>query len=205
VTAAPRGGVLEPFRARVRRFQLIVGIGVLAVIIGAVVAPVLLLRLVPLMSRPSAGWLVLFTVMGQLWVWAVMPLLLYATARVVEVRPWSAPVGAAATGMFFVLALGYITGGLESLTGEHPARLATLLLTAVGGVFLGRLAIVSARAAVDRRQREAQAAAEARKGEYDQFAREAERLAALHSPPDPVKPREAAEPPASPGEPPRET
>ncbi len=177
---AKRRNVLEPVRAGIRRFQLIVGLGLLSVILGAVLAPLILLKLAGMVSTPNVFWVVTFTAVGQLWVWAVLPGLLYAVGRIIDLRPWTAAVGSVVTGVLFVAILAVITSGWAGLYSDHPARLVTQLLTSVAGVFLGRTAVVSARAAAKLKEEETARAALARKGEYEQFAKEAERLAAQH-------------------------
>ena len=179
---AKRRSVLEPVRAGVRRFQLIMGLGLLSVIVSSVIVVPLSLRLRELGSAELPVWLAwtLATLVSQLWAWAILPGLLYAVARIIDLRPWSAAVGSVATAMGFVLLLKIFTSGLDGLGDEHPARLVTLALTAAAGVLLGRLAVLSGRRAAKQKEEEAARAAEARKGEYEQFAKEAERLAAQH-------------------------
>lgn len=189
-----RPSVLDPLRVRIRRLQLVVGAGLLSVIIGALFSPVISLRLSEWVSSRGVFALVLFTAIGQVWVYAILPVVLYGFARIIELTPWRSAIGAAVTGLLFVLALGFVTAGVESITKEHPARLVTIVLTVALGVLISRSAILAARAAAARAQDEAKKTADARKDEYAEFIREAERVASRHD--EEAKPPESAEPPA---------
>ena len=159
------------------RVLIAIGLGFLSFFIGALILPEL-----PSPAFVSEGGtvaIVFDTVVRQLWVWAVMPALLYVVARVLELRLWGVPVGSAVAGTFFLLALEWLIQGAALLVA-YPERTVTIVLTAAAGAVLGRMAVRSARSAADERQKEADAAASARRSEYDEFAREAERLAALH-------------------------
>lgn len=169
-------GILEPLRVRVRRFQFIVGLGFAALMVGSFVSGSLAIRLNQRFSELPTGALRLLVgiLMEDLWVLAALPLLAYGAARIMELRPLSTALGAALTGEVFVLALQYIREG--SLVSEAGWRVDTLRAVAfVVGVVLSHRAVTQGRAAADKVAESARAQAEAKKGEYDEFLREAER------------------------------
>lgn len=170
--------MLDPLRARIRRFQLIVGLGLLSAIVGAMLSIPIMFRILPELDVGIGVFEAVRTLISQLWAYAVIPLLLYGTARIIELRPWSAAIGTVVTALVFQTSITLISKGFEGWFAEHPARHLTVLLTLAAGVVLGHRAVLMARAHSDQRAAEAKKAAEARKDEYAEFAREAERLAA---------------------------
>ncbi|MGA9524506.1 MAG: hypothetical protein WBV82_23825 [Myxococcaceae bacterium] len=155
------------------------GLGFLSVVLSAVLTARLMFRLAELLGDAAVVRISILTILGQLWAWAVLPVLAYGVARVVRLRPWVISVGGIGTGLFFVLMLSWLSRGVEGIIREHPLRLALLLLTSGVGVWLTRRAIRAAEAASARVQEAALKAAEAKKSQYDEFVREAERIAAL--------------------------
>ncbi|MFL5319483.1 MAG: hypothetical protein ACJ790_07480 [Myxococcaceae bacterium] len=169
---------LDVLRNRVRRVQFTVGLGFLAIVIGTLVTSALKVRLLMRFSIDTQPGIFLFTsVLPMLWVLAALPVLAYGAARIIPLKPVPTALGAAATGEVFLLAIILVTGGLEALTGDPFATATHFVLLAVG-VLLTAWAVKSSRLAVDELQAQASRAAEAKKGEYDEFAKEAERLAA---------------------------
>ncbi len=164
--------------SRAARAFIAIGVGFLSFFLGALIVPEV--PLPAFVAKGGAGGIIFDTVVRQLWVWAVMPALVWGVARLLELRPWGIPVGAAAAGTFFHLSLELLAVGTELLV-SYPFRTATLGITTAGGVLLARQAVLSARRAADRRQQAADAFAEARRSEYDAFAAEAARLASLQA------------------------
>ncbi len=170
--------VLDPLRVRIRRFQFIVGLGFLSLVVGSVFSVSLTMRLSERVQALSVEWLqVLIAVcLENLWVLGALPLLCYGAARILELKPLPTALGAAVSGQFFVLALGFVWGGFSGIWGGTLASLLRAVAFSTG-VFLSYRAVLSGRAAASRGVAKAQAQAEARKSEYDEFLREAERTA----------------------------
>ncbi|WP_208723117.1 hypothetical protein [Corallococcus llansteffanensis] len=168
-------GVLEPLRVRVRRFQFIVGLGFLSLVLGAMLSVSLAMRLHEQVGALPSDLLRLgvAVVLENLWVLAVLPVLCYGASRVVALRPWNTALGAAATGGLFVLALNFVRDGSEGLTTWNLGSVLRLVAFA-GGILLSARAIRSGRAAAERGSTAAQVKAEARKSEYDEFLKAAE-------------------------------
>lgn len=192
---AKRPGMLDPLRVRIRRLQLIIGVGLIACVLGALISIPISFRILPLVSG-SPLWIfeAVRTLVSQLWAYGVLPALFYGLARIIDLKPWTAAVGAVITGVLFQLSISLISRGFEGVIDEHPARAVMMVLTAAGGVWVCAFAVKSARAAAHRAEEEARKKADSRKDEYAAFAREAERLAnrteardqASAVPPDPA-------------------
>lgn len=168
--------VLDPLRVRIRRIQFTVGLGFLALVIGTVLTLSLSLRLT---GRVGAlpSWLIDFLiapVLRHLWVLAVLPVLCYGAARVIELKPWSTAIGAAATGLCFTLAIEFTSSGIEGWLAAGGLSLLLELGVVAGGVVLSQRAVVRARASASKQETKAQEQASARKDEYAEFLREAE-------------------------------
>jgi hypothetical protein len=167
--------VLQPLRVRVRRFQFIVGLGFLALVGGSVLSVSLALRLSSRVQALPLGFLrvTMAVLLENLWVLGVLPLLCYGAARVMELRPWSTAAGAATSGATFVLALNFIQSGADGLW--LGGLTSVLNLAAFGvGVVLSARAVMMGRAAAAQQTVKAQAKAQERKSEYDEFLRAAE-------------------------------
>ncbi len=167
--------ILDPLRVRIRRFQFIMGLGFIALVVGSVFTGSFIPRLYDrAQDLPSGLYVPLVVALSNLWVLAVLPVMSYGAARVLELRPMSTAVGAAFTGQFFVLAVQTASGGLESLwSGWMPLVLQVAAF--FGGVLLTYRSVVQGRAAAAQATAKAQTQAEARKAEYAEFLREAER------------------------------
>jgi hypothetical protein len=177
VSTQKKTSVLEPLRVRVRRAQFIVGLGFLALVMGTLLTGALSLRL---SGRVEAlpSWVIDFLlapVLRHLWALAVLPVLCYGAARIIELRPWSTALGAAATGLCFTLAIEFISNGVEGWLAAGGLSLVLEWGVIAGGVVLGKRAVVRGRADAGKQQQQAQQQASARKDEYDEFLREAER------------------------------
>ncbi len=188
--------VLEPLRVRVRRFQFILGMGFIALVMGQMLTVALALRLSErVRSLPVESLRMLVGVaLENLWVLGVLPLMCYGAARVIELRPWTTAVGGAASGSVFTLALDFVRSGTEGLW-EGGLGSALNVVAFAGGVVLSARAVMWGRAAATQQSQKAQEKAQERKSEYDEFLRAAEQGAAR------LEQREAAAtqpPPASP-------
>lgn len=155
------------------------GLGFVALVIGNVVSASLSMRLAVRLAgvdAPAVLW-VLDLALKMLWAVLALPLLAYGAARILELKPWPTAIGAATTGTIFVAAIHAVSGGLDVFKDNAGAMLSQLGCVVVG-VFLTAYAVKAARTAVDQKQQEVATEAEKKKSEYDEFAKEAERLAA---------------------------
>lgn len=199
------GSFIEVLRARVARAQLIMAIGLAAAVVGAVLSSWLLIRLQPVLELIGPGVLSrgIAELFARLWVLGLLPVFGFGAARVADLKPWPTAAGAAASGEALYLALDLVHASLEGFASQW-AWLLVRLLTLAGGIVLTQRAIVRGRRAAERVQQEATRAAEAKKSQYDEFAREAERLAALNEqrtqadPPTPTEPPKPDEPSGAP-------
>ncbi len=173
-------GPFKRAEAAILPYLVAPGLGFLSIVLSAVLTGPSLLRLAELLRDADVLRISALTILGQLWAWAVLPVLAYGVARVVRLRAWVISLGGVGTGLFFVLMLSWLSRGAEGITREHPLRLALLLLTSAAGVWLTRRAIKAAVAGAARAQETALKAAEAKRSQYDEFVREAERVAALN-------------------------
>ncbi|RKG78577.1 hypothetical protein D7W79_12550 [Corallococcus exercitus] len=169
-------GVLEPLRVRVRRFQFIVGLGFLSLVLGAMLSVSLVLRLHSRVNALPSDFLRIpvAVVLEDLWVLAVLPALCYGAARIVALRTWTTAVGAAVSGGVFVVALNFVRDGMDGLTTGWSFASGLRIVAFVGGILLSARAIRAGRAAAERGSAAAQEKAAARKSEYDEFLKAAE-------------------------------
>ncbi|HYO53181.1 hypothetical protein [Archangium sp.] len=169
--------VLDPLRVRVRRLQFTMGLGFLAWVIGSLLTLALSLRLtgrVGVLPSWATGF-VIIPVVGNLWVLAVLPVLCYGAARVIELGPWTTALGAAATGLFFTLAITFTSNGIDGWVTQGWLSLALEWGVVAGGVVLSQRAIVRGRADAGRQAELAQQQVATREDEYAEFLQEAER------------------------------
>ncbi|MFY1832058.1 hypothetical protein ACN47A_39525 [Myxococcus fulvus] len=166
---------LEPLRVRIRRFQFIVGLGFIALVAGSTLSVSLTLRLSQRVQSLSFGPLKILVavVLENLWLLAVLPTLCYGAGRVMELRPWKTAAGAAVSGATFVLALGFVQGGVDALWLGGLGSVLNVFAFA-GGVVLSARALKLGRDAAAKQTEKTQAKSEARKSEYDEFLRAAE-------------------------------
>ena len=166
---------LDSLRARVRRFQFIVGLGFFSLIVGKAFIGSLLGRLVmrvadlPLPLQEPA-----VVILSNFWLLGVLPVLCYGAALVLELKPLSTALGAASTGALFLAAIFTASQGVDGIWGGPSVALLQVAAFA-GGVLLSYRSVLAGRAAANQRAQKAQAQAEARKSEYTDFLREAER------------------------------
>ncbi|MCP3099965.1 hypothetical protein LZ198_13905 [Myxococcus sp. K15C18031901] len=172
---SPKTSALEPLRVRIRRFQFIVGLGFLALIGGSILSVSLTLRLSQRIQSLPFGALktLMAVVLENLWVLVVLPVLCYGAARVMELKPWNTAAGSAVSGAGFVLALGFVQGGVDSLWFGGLGSVLNVLAFGVGVVICAR-AVMMGRAAAEMQSQKAQNKSEDRRSEYDEFLRAAE-------------------------------
>lgn len=168
---------LDSLRVRIRRFQFIVGLGFLSQIIGPLITVALTQRLAQrIQDLPEILQLLIGIPLQNLWAIAVLPLLCYGAARIIDLKPLSTAVGAVVSGELFVLALNFAWSGIEGALPGAAAVALQISILAVG-VFFSYRAVLRGRAEAAKGAAKAQAEAEARKSEYQEFLREAERAA----------------------------
>lgn len=171
--------VLTPVRERIRRFQFVVGLGFMALIIGlCLITPALNHRLGPRLEDLPESLFPLVAIVSvcvmHLWALAVLPLLCYGAARIIDLKPLSTAVGGVLTGSAFIAVLQLVSQGFEGLT-EALWAVALHISALAAAVLITYRAILKGRAAAAQGAAQAQAQAQARKVEYQEFLREAER------------------------------
>jgi hypothetical protein len=171
--------VLAPVRERIRRFQFVVGLGFMSLIIGlCLITPALNHRLGPRLEDLPEALFPLVAIISvcimHLWALAVLPLLCYGAARIIDLKPLSTAVGGVLTGSFFIAVLQAVSQGFEGLSDALGA-VALHVSVLAAGVLISYRAVLKGRAAAAQGAAKAQAQAEARKVEYQEFLREAER------------------------------
>ncbi|MBJ6761945.1 hypothetical protein JGU66_14315 [Myxococcaceae bacterium JPH2] len=191
-------GVLAPLRVRVRRFQFIVGLGFLSLVLGSILSVALTLRLsTRVLDLPFEPLRIAMAVaLENLWVLGVLPALAYGAARAFDLRPWNTAVGSGVSGALFVVALDLVRDGTGSL---WEGGLPTLLRWAAFavGVFFTAQAVKAGRAAAATVARQAQTKAESRKSEYDEFLQAAAQGGARLEQREGTAAADATTPPAS--------
>ncbi|MCP3057575.1 hypothetical protein LXT21_02160 [Myxococcus sp. K38C18041901] len=172
---SPKTSALEPLRVRIRRFQFIVGLGFIALVLGSTLSVSLTLRLSQRVQSLSFAPLKILVavLLENLWLLAVLPTLCYGAGRVMELRPWKTAAGAAVSGATFVLALGFVQSGADSLWLGGLGSVLNVVAFA-GGVVLSARALKLGRDAAAKQTEKTQAKSESRKSEYDEFLRAAE-------------------------------
>jgi hypothetical protein len=130
-------------RKALRRFELIVGLGLVAATAGAMVAAPLVMAIGPHLRTHRSMWPVMLvhTLLSRLWIYALLPLLCWGASRVVKnLRPWRTALGSALVGELCFLSLDWLAGALGTLA--DPRLLIPRLLTFGVGVYLGGRVIV---------------------------------------------------------------
>jgi len=159
----------QPLRVRLRRAQFVLGLGVLALVLGSLLSAGLTLRLsARAVELPSPLRWALFLGVGRLWLLGVLPLLCYGAARVLALRPRATALGAALSGEALLVALDFTRAGLQGLwSGLALAlvRVGTLAL----GVWLSERAVRAGAVLRVAQEQVARAKAEATSVEYAEF------------------------------------
>jgi hypothetical protein len=188
---------LDKFRDRTRRLMFMVCLGFGAWVAGNIVTVQLINRLTPRLAGSGAiVQLIASILVRQLWAIAVLPLFCYGAARIIELHPWATAVAGVVTGETFNVAIKIISG-----FGMPWPVLVEQAVGIVVGVLAAGAAVKWGRAAALRGEEAARKAAEARKSEYDEFMRAAERTADratanIASPAPPAPDAPADSPPA---------
>jgi len=169
----PDSGRRERLRARIRAFQVLLALGVLSALAGAIITGSLFFALRPeLESLPPVLRDVVLLALMRLWVWAVAPLAAWGAGRVLSLRPWATAFSICAWGetmyVAFDLAIhGFVDGVYRSLP-FFSARVVTLAL----GMALGWRLAKRGRAAAERVKARHEAEAEATRARYARWLEE---------------------------------
>jgi len=169
--------LLEPLRVRLRRFQFIVGLGFLALILGSILSVGLSQRLVGRVQALPFEWLRFAIGLGvqKLWVLAVLPGLCYGAARVIDLRALPTALGAAVSGQVFILALEFVQDGVDGWVERGWLVISLEWAVFALGVWLSQLAVKRGRTVASARDALVRERASVRSDEYAEFLREAER------------------------------
>jgi len=205
---------LARLEAKARQLMLMVGFGFLAYTGGTILSVMLMNRLNHRLVAADNRFVTfaVLVLVGQLWILFVLPSLIHLASRFLELPIWRAAIIGALTGTFFSASIRIVSNGVETTFAEPVQNLVWAGCT-LSGIFFSVWAGKRGRVWAEARQKVADAAAEARKGQYDQFlaestqlanrresARNAEAAAALAAQPLPtVEP--SIEPTVAPGDP----
>lgn len=191
---------IAALEARARQFMLMVGLGFMACVAGEILAATLLDRLsVRLMATDSlAVRFVVVSVVRGVWILFVFPVVVHLVNRFLDLPVWRTALIGVVTGAGFQAAVHVITSGVEGAFAPSAENL-VWLGTLVSGTLITVWAGKQGRAWAQARQKLADAAAAARKSQYDQFLADSTALAEKR---DAAR---AAAPPAipAPAEPPK--
>lgn len=157
----------------------VAGLGFTAWLLGLVLAGSIVLGIAPrLATLPGFFQQVVAVLSARLWLLAVLPAFAYALARAIDLKPMSTAVGAGLSGELFDLLFGVAQGGLGALVANVSTVLVRLATLGVG-IALTWWAVTRARGAAARAQARALERARESANQYQAFADEAARLAAL--------------------------
>jgi hypothetical protein len=160
-------------RVRIRAFQILLALGVLCAVAGAMVSVSVAFALRPVVrALPPGLHEVAVIAIARLWVWAVAPLAAWGAGRVLAVRPWATAFSICAWGeavyvMFDLAIMGFDAGVYRSF-GWFSGRVVTLAL----GMVLGWLLARRGRAAAERVKARHEAEAEATRARYAKWLEE---------------------------------
>jgi hypothetical protein len=164
-------------KKRITRLQLIACLGLFSLILGTTVSFRLVARLGPrLPELPAFLSLLIQGIVAHLWLLMFLPALAYLAARIWELKPYQVAVGGPVAGELFLQAIGFASNGLATFVPEWPSSVLHLLAV-VGGATLTSRAVWLGREAAASGNAMAQSQADARRDEYAEFLREAERIA----------------------------
>jgi hypothetical protein len=184
---------LAALEAKARQLMLMVGFGFMAFTGGTILSSMLINRLSHRLASADSRVLDLAVgiFVGQMWILLVLPVLIHLASRFLDLPIWRTAIIAALTGALFNAAIRFVSSGIE-LTFADALQNGVWLGTLIAGILLSVWGARQGRAWADQRQKIADAAAEARKGQYDQFLAESTALA------DKRDAARAAEPPVAP-------
>ncbi len=173
-----KGKPLARLEAKARQLMLMIGFGFLAYTGGTILSVMLMNRLNNRLAAADNRFLTfaVIVVVGQLWILFVLPALIHLASRFLDLPIWRASIIGALTGTFFNASIRIVSNGIETTFAEPVQNLVWAGCT-ISGVFFSVWAGRRGRVWAEARQKIADAAAEARKTQYDQFLAESTELA----------------------------
>lgn len=158
------------------RIMFIMGLGLAAVILGSILSVGLSMRLAPrLQGLPLPVLQVLDLLLRNLWSLLILPLLVYAAARVAELRVWTTSIATLMTGSFFLLMLAYLQRGAGEVWRSAWDFISWALVMAVSVLWIRR-AVLKGTEYREAQTQKAKAQAAAKVSEYDVFRQQAAAL-----------------------------
>lgn len=158
------------------RIMFIMGLGLGAVILGAVLSVGLSMRLAPrLHGLPLPVLHVLDLLIRNLWCLLILPLFVYAAARVTELRVWSTALGSLLTGSSFLLMLAYLQRGGGGVWRSTWDFVSWVLVLGMSTLWIRRAVLKGAQYR-EAQEQKAKVKAAAKVSEYDAFLAEAAAL-----------------------------
>ena len=191
----PRVKPLAAAETAVRRFLLMIGFGFIAYVGGSMIAASVMARMATRLEGASepvqfVAWLFI----SSAWVILALPGSSWFAARFLDLRPWPTAIIGASTGLMFQLALQYVSAGADGIVGDPARQLSRLLATATG-VVLTVIAVKRGRELARLAEEQAKIEAEKKKGQYDEYVKQAEELANRREA-VPISPVAPVQPPA---------
>lgn len=169
---------LATLEAQARHVLLTIGFGFAAYVLGAIFSSFLLIRLQErvevLGDAPRA---VVASLVEHFWILVAWPVVAHGLTRVFPLRPWLLALVGAGTGEAFNLGIAIASRGVDDAFAQGLQLWLHVGLMGAG-IALTVWAATRGRAAAARAELSAQQKAEAKKGEYDEFVRAAEAIAA---------------------------
>lgn len=203
MTERKKAKPLAALEAKARQLMLMVGFGFMAYTGGTILSVMLMNRLNHRLVAADNRFLYLVVVIfvGQMWILFVLPALVHLASRFLELPIWRTSIIAALTGTLFSAAIRFVSNGIEA-TFADPLQNLVWIGTIVSGILFSVWGGKQGRAWAEARQKIADEAAVARKGQYDQFLAESTALAdrrdAARAAAVPVAPLEPAVPTPAP-------
>ncbi|HVE84557.1 MAG TPA: hypothetical protein VND93_16990 [Myxococcales bacterium] len=171
--AEPEPTPAERRLARIRIFQILLALGVLSAIAGAVLSVS-----VAIAVRPAVLWLppgaqkVAQILLMRLWVLAVAPLAAWGAGRVLNLRPWATAFAVAGWGEALFVVVDLAVSGFWAGVYRDGVWFTARVLTLGLGMVLGWRLARRGRAAAERVKARHQAEAEATRARYAKWLEE---------------------------------
>jgi hypothetical protein len=205
-TPAAKSRPLATLEARARHVLLMIGFGFASYVLGAIFSSFLLIRLQDrvevLGATPRA---LVASLVEHFWILLTWPVVANGLTRIFPLSPWPLALIGAATGEAFNIGIAVASRGFDEAFAQGLQLWLHVALMGAG-VVLTAWAATRGKASAARAELLAQQKAEAKKGEYDEFVKAAEAIAARTESKDaagqgaPAQPVETAPAPAvSPG------
>lgn len=164
--------------AKARQLMLMIGFGFMAYIGGSLFSASLIMRVRDRVIAADSAVIAFLVqaVIGRLWILIVLPLLIHIVSRFIALPLWRTAILGALTGELFYAAIQIASVGADEAFADwvqNGVRIGTLITGVLFTVWAGK----RGRAWADVRQKAADQAAVARKGQYDDFLKASTELA----------------------------